>query len=136
MDPIDSPDGAAPPGAVPRDVLVVEDELIIALDFEDTLYSLGVATVRAAATVAQALALIDERAPDFALLDVGLLNENSFVVARRLTELQIRFAFVTGYGGDKRFPAEYALVPRLPKPYSSESLLSVLRDQPAADPIG
>ena len=135
MDPIDRSGGATPSGAVPRDVLVVEDDLIISLDFEDTLHSLGVATVRAAATASQALALIGERAPDFALLDIGLFNENSFVVAQRLTELRVRFAFVTGYSGDNRFPAEYAAVPRLSKPYSREALLAVLLDEPATDPI-
>lgn len=121
---------------MPHDVLIVEDDAIIALDFEDTLLRLGVGSVRMAATVAKALALISERAPDFALLDVGLFAEDSFAVAARLQRLNVRFAFVTGYSGDRRFPAEYALVPRLTKPYSSESLLTVLLDQPAADPIG
>jgi CheY-like chemotaxis protein len=124
------------PAVIPGDVLIVEDDAIIALDFEETLLGLGVAIVRTAATVTQALALIAERAPDFALLDVGLFDENSFAVASRLRELNVRFAFVTGYSGDNRFPAAYAEVPRLAKPYSREALLAVLMDQPAADPIG
>jgi CheY-like chemotaxis protein len=136
MDPIGPRGPAAVPAAIPGDILIVEDDAIIALDFEETLLSLGVATVRTAASVDQALVLIAARAPDFALLDVGLFDENSFAVAGRLRELNIRFAFVTGYSGDKRFPAAYREVPRLSKPYSREALLAVLMDQPAADPIG
>ena len=126
---------AAAPADMPRDVLIVEDDAIIALDFEETLLGLGVTTVRTAATVDQALVLIDSRGPDFALLDVGLFDENSFAVAGRLREMNVRFAFVTGYSGDKRFPTEYAEVPRLSKQYSREALMAVLMDQPAADPI-
>ena len=42
----------APGDGMPNDVLVVEDDPIIALDFEDTILSFGVKTVRTAANVA------------------------------------------------------------------------------------
>ena len=69
---------------MPNDVLIVEDDPIIALDFEDTLLGFGVKTVRTAASVAKALAMIEQRPPDFALLDVSLIREKSFAVAERL----------------------------------------------------
>ena len=56
--------------ALPDDVLIVEDDAIIALDFEDTILGFGVKTVRSAASVAKALEMIADRAPDFALLDM------------------------------------------------------------------
>jgi CheY-like chemotaxis protein len=112
---------------MPNDVLIVEDDPIIALDFEDTLLGLGVKMVRTAPSVARALALIAERQPDFALLDVSLIREKSFAVAERLTALKIPFAFVTGYGADARLPAAFANQPRLPKPYSTEALKALLR---------
>ena len=87
--------------ALPQDVLIVEDDPIIALDLEDTVLGLGVATVRTAGHVATALDMIAARTPDFALLDVGLVHENSFAIAERLTTLNIPFAFVTGYGSGK-----------------------------------
>ena len=117
---------SADPLRVPADVLIVEDDPIIALDFEDTILNLGVKSVRSAGNVATALDLIAARAPEFALLDVGLARENSFAVAERLAGLQIPFAFVTGYGADKVPPA-FADRPRLPKPCSSEALLIVLQ---------
>ena len=119
-----SADGTA---ALPNDVLIVEDDPIIALDFEETILGFGVKTVRTAGGVARALEMIADRAPDFALLDVGLVREKSFAVAERLDELQIPFVFVTGYGAHVRLPAALANKPRLPKPYSSDALLAVLK---------
>jgi CheY-like chemotaxis protein len=85
----------------PKDVLIVEDDPLIAIDFEDTLLGLGIPAVRIAGTVAAALNMITSRAPDFALLDVGLIGEQSFAVAERLESLKIPFAFVTGYVRNK-----------------------------------
>ncbi|MFN5411533.1 response regulator [Bradyrhizobium sp.] len=111
-----------------QDVLVVEDDPIIALGLEDTITDLGIAVIRVAANVASALAMIEERAPQFALLDVGLVREKSFAIAERLTTLGIPFAFSTGYGAD-RVPAAFADRPRLPKPCPTEALAAVLRRQ-------
>ncbi|MEI9925669.1 MAG: response regulator [Bradyrhizobium sp.] len=111
----------------PGDVLIVEDDPIIALDFEDTILGLGVQEVRTAGNVARALEMIAERAPDFALLDVGLTREKSFAVAERLEALQIPFVFITGYGAEVRLPAVFAHRPRLPKPCSTDALEAVLK---------
>ena len=115
---------------IPEDVLIVEDDPIIALDFEDTILGFGVKTVRTAGSVARALDLIADRAPDFALLDVGLVREKSFAVAERLDALKIPFVFVTGYGVNGAFPAAFAGKPTLPKPYSTEALHAVLKRLP------
>jgi CheY-like chemotaxis protein len=114
---------------LPADVLIVEDDPIIALDFEDTILGFGVKSVRTAASVARALELIAQRAPDFALLDVGLVREKSIAVAERLAALKIPFVFVTGYGADVRLPAAFVDIPRLPKPCSTDALLAVLNAQ-------
>jgi CheY-like chemotaxis protein len=114
------------PDGLPSDVLIVEDDPIIALDFEDTILGFGVKAVRCAGSVAHALMMIAEREPEFALLDVGLARENSFEVAAKLVTLDIPFAFVTGYGGD-RVDAVFADRPRLPKPCSSDALRAVLQ---------
>jgi CheY-like chemotaxis protein len=112
---------------LPEDVLIVEDDPIIALDLEDTILGFGVKTIRSAATVGRALEMIAERAPDFALLDVGLVREKSFAIAERLKALKIPFVFVTGYGADVGLPAGFADMPRLPKPYSREELKALLK---------
>ncbi|MBS0529714.1 MAG: response regulator, partial [Proteobacteria bacterium] len=72
MEPTGPCGAAAVSAGMPGDVLIVEDDAIIALDFEDTLARFGIASVRIASNVTQALAMIAERVPDFALLDIGL----------------------------------------------------------------
>jgi CheY-like chemotaxis protein len=114
---------------MPGDVLIVEDDPIIALDFEDTILGFGVKTIRTAGNVARALGMIADRAPDFALLDVGLVREKSFAIAERLDALKIPFVFVTGYGVDVALPDALADKPRLPKPYSSDALKALLRSR-------
>jgi CheY-like chemotaxis protein len=112
---------------VPDDVLIVEDDPIIALEFEDTILGFGVRMVRVAASVTRALQLIDERPPSFALLDIGLVREKSFAVAERLDALEIPFAFVTGYAADIELPAAFAQKPRLPKPFAADALEAVVK---------
>jgi CheY-like chemotaxis protein len=116
----------ASPDGLPDDVLIVEDDPIIALGLEDTILGLGVKTVRSASNVASALDIIADRVPDFALLDVGLVREKSFAIAERLEALQVPFAFVTGYGADGGFPAALAHKPRLAKPCLTEALKALL----------
>src|SRR4051812_4617301 len=109
-------------GWVPADVLLVEDNLIIALDTEDILRNLGVRSVRTASGVTEALREIGERRPEFALLDVNLGAETSFEIAARLSELKVRFAFATGYGEQVAFPDALAAVPKYRKPYTADEL--------------
>ena len=126
MEPVDSQ-------GMPHDVLIVEDDAIIALDFEDTIIGFGVKRVRSAGSVARALQLIADRAPDFALLDVGLASEKSFAVAERLQAMQIPFVFVTGYAADVRLPAAFADRPRLPKPCPRDVLIMALKRRATDD---
>ena len=112
------PDGSR---ALPANVLVVEDDPIIALDFEQTILSFGVKRVRTANNVARALKLIGDNAPDFALLDIALARENSLLVADKLAALKIPFVFVTGYGDQVILPPPFAGRVRLPKPCSTEA---------------
>lgn len=111
----------------PADVLIVEDDPIIAIDFEDRLIGFGVTRVRTVGSVKQALAAIAKQAPDFALLDVELIRETSFAVAARLVALKIPFVFVTGYGAEARIPPELSGQPRLQKPCSSDALKAALK---------
>jgi DNA-binding NtrC family response regulator len=117
------------PSALPQDVLIVEDDPIIALDLEDTIVGFGVRTVRTASNVVVALEMIADRAPDFAVLDVGLIRETSFAIAEELASRNIPFVFVTGYGTD-RVPAAFADRPRLPKPCAAQALEAALRCPP------
>lgn len=111
----------------PEDVLIVEDDPIIAIDFEDRLIGFGVAGVRTAGSVKQAQDAIANRRPDFALLDVELIRETSFPIAEQLIALNVPFVFVTGYGAEARIPPTLAGQPRLQKPCSSDALEAALQ---------
>jgi light-regulated signal transduction histidine kinase (bacteriophytochrome)/CheY-like chemotaxis protein len=112
---------------LPQDVMLVEDNMIIALDAEAAIRRAGVASVRVASSVAQAMKAIDDKAPDFALLDINLGRETSFAVAERLAAIGVRFAFTTGYGEDIAFPPKLLGVHRIRKPYTGDSLLAAMR---------
>lgn len=127
-----SPSDAEPEhdaGKLPGDVLLVEDSMIIALDAEDMLRQLGVESVRVVAGVQEALRLIAEQRPDFALLDVNLGSETAFGIAERLIDMGVPFAFATGYGDQLAFPDAFAAIPKLRKPYTSDTLKKVLMNQ-------
>ncbi len=108
-------------------VLLVEDNIIIAMDAQDMLRRLGAQQVDTASSAAMALAAIDRQAPGFALLDVNLGQGTSLPVAEKLTELGIPFAFATGYGEDISALGIYAQVPVVRKPYTLDTLRAALR---------
>ena len=115
-----------PTGPVPSSVLLVEDNVIVALDTEETLKRLGVSVVITASSVAQALAAIEQHVPAFALLDVNLGTETGFAIAERLADLKIPFVFATGYGEQFAVPAVFSDAPKIGKPYSADTLRAML----------
>jgi light-regulated signal transduction histidine kinase (bacteriophytochrome) len=118
----------APDSTTPADkpfvgkALIVEDNMIIALDAEATLEKLGVRVVDMAPNASEALRLLEKSTPDFAVLDVNLGNESSFPVADRLLALNVPFVFATGYGKNIAFPDRFAHVPVVSKPYTADIL--------------
>lgn len=114
--------------ALPSRVLVVEDNMIIALDTEQHLLDLGVPRVDIAGSNAAALTLLVDGPPDFAVLDFNLGDETSEPVAQALDARGIRFVFASGYGDVDGLGADYAhKVAVLLKPYSRDDLAEVLR---------
>jgi CheY-like chemotaxis protein len=113
-------------GRVPSSVLLVEDNVIVALDTEETLKRLGVGVVITASSVSQALAAIERQAPAFGLLDVNLGAETGFAIAERLAGLNIPFVFATGYGEQFAVPAAFADAPKIGKPYNADTLRAML----------
>ena len=86
--------GRKPPLAGAR-VLIVEDDFMVRLEIETVLGEAG-ASVRGSGSVAQALADIDSRTFDVAVLDVRLGRETVTPVARKLEEIRTPFLFYTG----------------------------------------
>ncbi|MDA8870011.1 GAF domain-containing protein [Rhizobiaceae bacterium] len=107
-------------------VLLVEDNMLIALDAEDMLKELGAEKVDAVASVREAMRAIEETEITFALLDVNLGNETSVPLALELAKRDIPFIFATGYGERVPRPSEIENAPMLTKPYTIDTARKVL----------
>src|SRR5919199_4150931 len=58
-------------------ILLVEDDFLIAMTMQDALEAVGYKVVGPAATVAEALRLVETRRPDLALVDITLRGGDS-----------------------------------------------------------
>src|SRR6201995_5739888 len=79
-------------------VLVIEDEMTIALSIEDMLIELGHEVIDLAMRLPQGLALAKGAEFDLAILDVNLDGRMSFPIADVLNDRGVPYLFVTGYG--------------------------------------
>ena len=115
-----------------RRILVIEDEMMVLMNIEGALADFGCSTVSAAATVEEALALLDSGSFDVAMLDVNLAGVASYDVADALARRSIPFVFSTGYG-EHGIEARFADRPVLRKPYSDRQLGEALAGLLPAD---
>ena len=118
----------APPAVRKADVsgarvLVVEDQLLIAMDLEQILGGHGVAQVDTAASPAEALRKLQAFTPDVAILDVNLGGESCAPVADELARRQIPFAFATGYSDRSQIPERFLAAPVVRKPFEADSVI-------------
>ena len=106
-------------------VLIVEDEIIVALFLEDLLAECGYEVAGVASRLDEAMARAE--APDFALavLDVHLNGRDVFPLADRLAERGLPFVFATGYGA-RGIPERHAGRPVLQKPFLPADLVRTL----------
>lgn len=102
-------------------VLVVEDEMLVAMNIEDMLLDLGHEVAGLASRLEPALSLASEGRFDLAMLDVNLAGQPSFPVADILIARGIPFLFATGYGAKGIAPA-YRGHPVLQKPFRERDL--------------
>src|SRR3712207_300142 len=108
-------------------ILVVEDEIFIALDLAATLEDGGYQVLGPAPSVAGALQLLGAQRPDAAVLDVNLKGEMVTPVARLLRQMEVPFVLASAYGCTE-LPDDEALTgaPFLGKPTASTCLLAVV----------
>ncbi|MGR8925519.1 HWE histidine kinase domain-containing protein [Rhizobium leguminosarum] len=110
-------------------VLLVENNLIIAMDGEDILRRLG-ADVATAPSVTEAMEILAGQSFDLALLDVNLGDETSFGIADRLAADGVPFVFATGYGEGIAQANSHSDAPVLQKPYTMEGVTDILARVP------
>lgn len=103
-------------------VLLVEDQALIALDTEEILRDLGAQGVTLSPSVISALEMLAIGDPDCAVLDLNLGHETSEIIADHLDEKRIPFVFATGYQDSVTIPERFSSVPVVRKPISQDSL--------------
>ncbi|HEX8509400.1 MAG TPA: response regulator [Propionibacteriaceae bacterium] len=111
-----------------RQILLVEDEYVIAADLASWLEDQGVEVLGPAASVDDALALLEaDIPPDAAVLDINLGHEQVFPVADALQAARVPFVFMSGYDA-RLIPGHYGDVPRCTKPLDRTRLLHALAE--------
>ncbi len=108
-------------------ILIVEDEVMVALDLSLQLEDEGYSCLGPASTVAAALGLLRDATPDFAVLDANLGGEMPAPIAEELARRGVPFVYVSGYNGDyidKNLPP----APLIGKPLPLRELLWRIRE--------
>ncbi len=115
-------EGAKPSG---YRVLIVEDEMLIALALVDVVSALDASSV-VASRAAKALALVASEPFDAAIVDMNLAGEPADGVLDALSARYIPFIITTGYSA-QAIAEKYRSFPLLHKPYMSEEVEAALQ---------
>ena len=110
-----------------RKILVVEDDVLIAMELEERLGEMGYVVLGPVGNLADAEKLIDKERPDAALLGANLDGVSSVPLGVKLAGLGVPFAFCSGYDAIKNAPPEVAKAPVLTKPIGDAELRAGLR---------
>lgn len=107
------------------EVLIVEDEAMIALMLEDAVTALGHQVCGIAATLKDALRHVANGGFDLAIVDCHLKGEDAWPVVDMLAQADIPFILSSG-GLPEDMPALYRDRPMLSKPYNAAAIADVL----------
>jgi CheY-like chemotaxis protein len=105
-------------------VLVVEDEAAISLMLESVLEQLGYDVVGPAYDLASAIALVEKRQVDCAMLDIHLGEGTVYEFAELLEKRGIPFIFATGYD---RIDSRFSHIPVIRKPFAVSEVDQAVR---------
>ncbi len=109
------------------EILVVDDEPLIAMMLADWLEDEGHRVVGPAHSIEQASDIIATEPIAFAILDVSIGEQQSFALAAELRERNIPFAFATGHSVSS-VPAEFRHVATISKPFDFEIVRKIVAD--------
>ena len=100
-------------------ILVAEDEFLIALDVMDELVSAGFDTIGPFPRTSEALDYCADNTPDCAVLDVRLVDGDSFPIADLLTARSVPIIFHSGHSSSAALNRRYPQARICPKPAGS-----------------
>ncbi|MGP1346414.1 MAG: response regulator [Phycisphaerales bacterium] len=109
-------------------VLLVEDEFLVALSIKTMLENMGFEVIGPAASIEDAMRMLDDAAVDAAVLDINIIGGTSVPIARLLQVQSRPFVFVTGYQSPSHLlPNGLKSITRLTKPVEERALSAALR---------
>jgi CheY-like chemotaxis protein len=107
-------------------VLIVEDEMLIAMMLQDMVADAGLEVEGVANSLTAGIELARRADFDLAILDINLNGEEVYPVAEILRKRGIPFIFSTGYGaGGVRSGFDGA--PQVMKPFQQDLLMDALK---------
>jgi DNA-binding NtrC family response regulator len=108
-------------------VLIVEDEALIRMAFEEMLSDLGHDVAGMADRIETAIELARSCECDVAILDVHLGSKPIFPAADLLAQRGIPFILTTGYSGSE-LPVRFRTRPTMEKPFQPDRLEQLLAE--------
>lgn len=114
-----------------RRILLVEDEILIAMLLEDAFTDVGCTIVGPFGRLADALRAAQSDGIDGAVLDVNVAGEKVFPVAELLAGRRVPFLLLSGYG-DQAAPADRPGWQVCAKPFNVADVLARLAGLMAA----
>lgn len=115
-------------------ILVLEDDVLLAMDVEDYLTEQGITVVGPFGRVPEALKAIEAGELDAAILDLNLNGELSFPVIDVLREQGIPFIVCSGYAELPELKAKLGGLPLLAKPWSPQKLQKLMEQHFMPEP--
>ena len=112
---------------LPVKILIVEDNLLIALEYESVAFRAGIEEVVTVSSAKDALRAAED-GPRLAILDINLGTETTLPAARRLHELGVPLIFVTGYGEELTESTKGLAKKTFAKPVDNELLFASIAE--------
>jgi len=109
-------------------ILLLEDDLLLAMDMEDCLVDKGFTIVGPFGRVADAVDAIGRTELDCAIVDLNLHGELSFPVIELLQQHSIPVIVCSGYAELPELKARLAGLPLLPKPWDAKILSRLMQE--------
>jgi DNA-binding response OmpR family regulator len=108
-------------------ILLVEDDLLLAMEMEEVLRDLGCEIVGPFARLNEAIAAAVNEALDGAIVDLNLRGEMSFPLIEELRRKSVPCVLCSGYADLPEMRSQLREIPKLGKPCNHEHLVAAMR---------